>query len=300
MLEPVIARIGAATAVAAMLAGGCTRLNPAYADGAKASDSSDAGTTAASSTRGEEVGGPSTSAGTTLAPETSAGPMTTTGPPPLDVPLACGTPTEDCEFFDPDACRSSERCVPWGPVGDPEGIGCMPEPKAQPLALGDACQRSCADDPTVLRGDDACPPGAICDPYGDSPTCVALCEDDSAPCDGDRVCVTHATRQSGDFGLCRDCNPTLENGFNGCIQGLTCVVGTSGFDCQPAGETVEGGSCTLINECVPGLICLNDPFPGCDGSCCTAYCIPDIVSCSNGLECLPLPGAVGVGYCGEP
>jgi hypothetical protein len=102
-----------------------------------------------------------------------------------------------------------------------------------------------------------------------------------------------------------------------CGEGQECIPDHTGFFfCGPDASGDAGAysdSCEFINECDPGLVCLNpESTPVCDvmaGGCCTPVCdVTQPNTCpgaAEGQECqswyepgeLPLPGLEEVGAC---
>ncbi len=290
-----------------LFTGACTALNSAYEDSANESGATGKQEPPApSSTRAETFETASTSGDTTSGPQSTDGPQTTQGPTTMgptdttDEPVpACGVPTDDCGSFDADACPPGERCVPWGTVDAPEGVGCVPLiANPPPRNLGEPCDRLCPGRPDVV-GVDGCPVGSVCDPFGGDPTCVSLCGDrDPSGCGQQSVCVTYPTSRGEDIGLCRACDPTLSED-NGCDAGQTCVVVGDTVRCEQAGTSSVDETCKVLTDCAPGLACVAGLLSDCTGGCCTPYCTIGGDSCGE-LKCISLPGGIGIGFCGQP
>jgi hypothetical protein len=96
-------------------------------------------------------------------------------------------------------------------------------------------------------------------------------------------------------------------------SGHTCLWGGESFICvlDASGEQGQyGDPCEYLNECDPGLICINPEYvPGCMANgCCTPWCDLTDPSCPGATQqCLPWfeqgvapPGYDTVGICGVP
>lgn len=300
MLSAVIARNSTAAAAITLLALGCARLNPDYADGASETDAlpstgDTARLTSSDSAAGTRMAGGMTSAVTGDQPLTTAGETEPTTP--LDVPLMCGEPTRDCEGFGPQVCPIGERCRAWGMVGAPQGVGCIPQaPSVAARDLDQACARGCDSDAIGVSG---CTLGAACDPFSDTPTCVALCATNgSDDCPPDQVCVTHSTADMSEFGLCRPCNPTF-GADDGCPPERMCVLTSEGFACFPEGMGLAGDVCTSLSSCSPGMACTAVEGIS-DALHCWPVCVPGIDACAGPSVCTPRIGGSGFGVCIPP
>ncbi len=287
-----------------LLALGCTRLNPEYANGAgNTTTLTSTGDTGRITSLGESVSGTTrvsdgaTSMGVTSV-ATSDDPLTTanptagpTGTSALDVPKACGAPADDCSDFGPEACPPQEVCRPWGSVGNVEGVACIPQvPDLSVRELGQPCTRGC-DEP--LLGVSGCSVGAACDPFSDEPTCVALCDGPEA-CSSQEVCLKYPTAEGSEFGICQLCNPMLTED-NGCQPGQMCVLSGSGLTCLLPGVLPPGSPCRLLSDCMAGFFCASsaDPNPTC-----VPYCIAGSGTCPDGDVCMP--AFAGIGICLPP
>jgi hypothetical protein len=110
---------------------------------------------------------------------------------------------------------------------------------------------------------------------------------------------------SGDY---ESCDPLEQD----CGGGMGCYVGNADslFECQLIGwGIIEGQSCTEVNDCLPGLLCMpNELQPDCESewSCCARFCDLEAPICAPGTACLPYfqdgtPPAYGnVGVCLTP
>ena len=221
---------------------------------------------------------------------------TTAGFVPNDV---TGTPSCDPWLQD---CPEDEKCAAWA-MGDTwDANKCVP-------LLGDGqTGDECTYDGAV-QGTDTCDVGYMCY-YTNAEgigTCVPLCNGspDNPMCPNDFNC---SISNDGSLLLCLySCDPLLQD----CEQeGAGCFWDGALFNCDPAGDLLEGDPCGYINDCSPGHVCLgSESLPSCNSSaCCAGFCELDDPQCQiTGTECIAFfdegtapPGLENTGVCALP
>ncbi|HLT39842.1 MAG TPA: hypothetical protein VK034_26350, partial [Enhygromyxa sp.] len=95
---------------------------------------------------------------------------------------------------------------------------------------------------------------------------------------------------SGAVALCgHKCDPLLQD----CSGEQGCYWNGQNFQCASISNPGMGSqqSCDEVNECLPGLGCVDKALvPGCvgpDDSCCTPWCSLQAPDCPDSLECVP-------------
>ena len=253
----------------------------------------------------DEVGESGTSTGdtTTDTGEETSTTATTTSTTSTDGSFVMGEDVPAANSCDPwlQDCPEGEKCAAYA-MGDTwDSNKCVP-------VTGDGVAGDmCTYDGAVLGTDD-CALRHMCyyttDGVG---TCIPLCtgSPDNKMCpDGFNCSVSN----DGSLLLCvYNCNPLLQD----CEPaGTGCFWDGELFNCDPAGDIPEAEPCGYINDCSPGLICLDAAtLPSCNGAaCCSAYCdITDPVCLVAGTECVTFwdpgtepPGLESVGICVLP
>ena len=198
-------------------------------------------------------------------------------------------------------CPEGEKCAAWA-MGDTWDSN-----KCVPLKGDGVTGDDCVYDGAALGTDD-CDVGYMCyyttDGVG---SCIPLCTGsaDDPMCPDNFNC---SISNDGSLLLCvYNCNPLLQDCV---IEGTGCYFDGSLFNCDPDGDIPEGDPCGYINDCSPGLICLDAvDFPDCAGAaCCSAYCdLNDPVCSLAGTECVAFwdmgqapPGQENLGVCVLP
>ena len=212
--------------------------------------------------------------------------------------------TPECSLWEQD-CPRGEKCMPWANDGGSAWNATRCSPIAEnPAGVGEPC----VVEGSGVSGIDDCELGAMCwyvDPETNEGTCVALCvgTPENPMCEQP---ATYCAQSSGPLALCLPtCNPLSPED---CHEGQTCIPGFSDFTCAPIpGDTTGYGEpCEFINECAPGLACLDGETVGCeDASCCAAFCDltagnpnPSCPDAAMGQTCVPWyqDGKAPVGY----
>ncbi len=305
------------------LLGGCTGLNPLYADGGTTGDTGLA-------TTGETTGvnplptssnpsaGPSTatfgSSGgddSGVSPTDVGGESSSTSPtgPDDSGGQTTGPAPSDCNTYDQD-CPLEEKCMPWAnDAGDIwNALGCFPV-ETDPHVPGDAC----TVEGSGTSGYDNCDGTSMCwnvNLETNEGVCEAFCEGspDSPVC-GDPLstCVQY---NDGVIALCLSiCDPLLQN----CPGPGICAPAVDGFACVPdasGGEPQVGDPCKFVNACGAGFLCAGaDVLETCAGiACCTSFCdLGEPEFCPEPQVCRPYfekgsapAGYEDVGFCGSP
>jgi hypothetical protein len=201
-------------------------------------------------------------------------------------------------------CPAGEKCVPY--VYDQNGGGwdankCVPILGG--LGPGKACQYT-----GTFESHDDCDGSSFCwEVSGEGGTCRAFCEGnaDLPGCAEGKACLV-ANEEV--INLCVDaCHPLTQN----CNANLGCYWSGSVFVCVVVGgDGSEDQPCSFINDCTPGLACLDSQLlPGCAGTaCCTPWCDVGLQGpCAQGKACIPWfdaglapPGYENVGICAVP
>lgn len=200
-------------------------------------------------------------------------------------------------------CPEDEKCAAWSSAGTTwDASKCVP--LLGTGQAGDECTYNGA-----AQGTDTCDVGHMCY-YTNAEgvgTCIPLCtgSPDSKICPENFNC---SVSNEGSLLLCLySCDPLLQD----CQQdGAGCFWDGSLFNCDPAGELLEGDPCGYINDCSPGHLCLSaESLPGCtDSSCCSGFCALDAPQCQNpDTECVAFfeegtapPGLENTGVCALP
>lgn len=266
-----------------MLGAGCARDNPRFqqsADGMPAAgDSTSAG---GSGTGGGTGSGTEPGIGSTVEPmESTEGSETSDGGEDAD---ACLDVDAECEPL-AGRCCTALKCTPLD-----TGAGFFDAPRCVPFdPAGGAVGESC----TVQGNRDGCLGGALCvGGLGGLGVCTRLCDPLGAGCDGACVAVVGASN----WGLCLPhCGSD-----RGCAPGWGCYPAGSQLACAPAGGLQLGDACEGLNECAPGLACVElAPSPlGCDAACCHQQCDPAAEdTCPEPTQCAPLEFNVDAGVC---
>lgn len=221
----------------------------------------------------------------------------------------------ECNIWDQD-CPPGEKCTVWSNVGGEvwNAVRCAPidDNPGQP---GDEC----TTEGSATSGIDDCDLGSLCwnvDLETNMGTCVALCTGDEGNpmCDNpDDTCSLHDP-----LALCLpSCDPLIQD----CPIDQVCHPSNDHSESlwvcsrEAAGDLGNyGDACEYFNVCNPGLVCLADAVPDCEGAnqCCTEICALDSPSGNQQCEewgegqmCRPWytpgtepPGLENVGYCG--
>ena len=200
---------------------------------------------------------------------------------------------ENCDYHD-------QRC--------PEGSKCSFDDDLSRSACFDLSpapvgrDEPCVED-DVLGGFDECDDKHFC--WNEA--CTPLCDDYDYACPSGYFCLWC---QECALGICvLECDPLLDE----CPLGQICIYTGQRLTCSldASGEAgAYGDPCAYINECDPGLYCLDAEYvPDCDAaSCCTPWCDTDAPECPHALqECIPFfeegmapPGREDLGICGVP
>jgi hypothetical protein len=126
---------------------------------------------------------------------------------------------------------------------------------------------------------------------------------------GQNVCAIIIGNTNGPLHACAQRCQVL-NQSSCTITGEACYLGLNASDqptqqCSTAGTRTEGQTCTIANDCMPGLMCINsrvgDASGGflCHKACNftgTGQCSPS-GDCMNNGNCCGLSGQSGLGYC---
>ena len=264
-------------------------------------------------TTGSSTGGSSTTSCTTACEATTAG---TTGPAEPFDPCATGggflshdsccnvecDPDIDCDVWAQN-CPDGEKCVAWQKEAW-NGTHCSavdPNPKS----VGEPC--------TVkergIKLDD-CEEGAVCWNGVCTPQCTGNA--DAPMCPPGATC---AAAISPNLHICLpSCDPLQQDCA---VMGEACYPVNNTFVCAvdaSGGSGTQGDSCSYINVCDPGLVCVWSP--ACDG-CCSALCQLDVDYTTEGapspkcpdpaMGCIAWyepgeapPGLENVGVCQQP
>jgi len=199
-------------------------------------------------------------------------------------------------------CPEDEKCAAWASEG-----GTWDANKCVPLlgngVTGDECMYDGA-----AQGTDTCDVGYMCyyttDGIG---SCIPLCtgNPDTKICPDNFNC---SISNQGSLLLCLNaCDPLLQD----CAQvDSGCFWDGSLFNCDPAGDLLEGEPCGFINDCSAGHVCMGaESLPACNGSaCCAGFCDLSAPNCQiANTECIAFydegqapPGLEDVGVCVLP
>jgi hypothetical protein len=222
----------------------------------------------------------------------------------------------ECDVWLQD-CPEGEKCMPWANDGGSawNALKCSyldPDPK-QP-------GEECTVEGSGVSGVDDCDISSMCwdvDPETNMGYCLSFCEGtpDAPTCSAPGTLCT--IWNDGVLILCLvPCDPLLQDcaGDDLCVptfegDAFVCVLDASHDEGQ------YGDPCEFVNNCDPGLACINADFvPDCLSSigCCTEYCdltaVDPMAACSatpdQGVECVPWfeegqapPGYEHVGAC---
>jgi len=150
--------------------------------------------------------------------------------------------TKADDLLDRDACGAGKACS----IVDSDGkLGC-----ATPGTT--AFHQPCTD----LS---ACVAGSGCLGLSStSLTCLPFCARGvTDTCPKGSACTGTFKTVAGEIGLCMPSVTCDIVSGTGCSGTLGCYVGDSKGNpvCVAAGKTTEGGSCTISNNCIPGLVC---------------------------------------------
>jgi hypothetical protein len=199
-------------------------------------------------------------------------------------------------------CPDGEKCAAWAMSDTWDSNKCVP--LMGDGQTGDECTYGGA-----AQGTDNCDVGFMCY-YTNAEgvgTCVPLCtgSPDNPMCPESFNC---SISNDGSLLLCLySCDPLLQD----CQQdGAGCFWDGSLFNCDPAGDLLEGDPCGYINDCSPGHLCLEaEALPSCQGSaCCSGFCDLNEPQCQiTGTECIAFfdegtapPGLEDTGVCALP
>lgn len=219
------------------------------------------------------------------------------------------TPIE-CSIWEHD-CPRGEKCMPWANDGGNvwNATRCSPiDPN--PDGPGESCM---AEDSGV-SGVDTCDGTSMCFGVDESLNgyCTPFClgSPESPTCaDPTRSCTL-----GGDSVLAL-CLPACDPLEQDCPAGQGCYEFSNGFQCAPDASNEggdDGDTCGFINDCSPGLICLQSTQTAdCEDNtgCCSPYCdITEPNTClGEGEECVAFyaqgkapPGLDNVGICALP
>ncbi len=236
---------------------------------------------------------------------TGDGDPTTTGDGDGDGVFVMETDLPGASTCDPWAqdCPEGEKCAAWN-----SGSGTWDANKCVPV-LGDGQTGDECEYYGAAEGTDTCDVGFFCyytnaDGIG---SCIPLCtgSPDSPMCSDSFNC---SISNDGSLLLCLyNCDPILQD----CpLDDTGCFWDGSLFNCDPAGDLLEGEACGFINDCSPGHVCVSsEAVPDCPGSaCCAGFCDLTDPQCQiDGTECVAffeegtaLPGLENTGVCVLP
>jgi hypothetical protein len=185
---------------------------------------------------------------------------------PLDAAATCKKPAAD----DPCGLAAGTVCVAAGNAL--AGHGCTTTASCAPglTCFNGACRPYCTN-----TGDAGCD-----EKLPEGGTCVAIVGEDGGPLPNYDVCTFRCQLQDP-----KACGPTgdLNSG---------CVYDNGGTDCEGVGISTIGESCTYLNDCLPGLVCVGECLPWCrvghtpsdcgDGEACQGFGSPALTA--NGVE----------------
>lgn len=248
--------------------------------------------------------------GAVLGGESAAETSTETNASSITESSASFVPKDDtvsapqCDPFVQD-CEPGEKCVPYGTTaGNWEANKCVP-------VLGDGTVGEPCTHDGVVEATDSCDATSICWNVGDVDgeavgTCAAFCTGTS----DDPICPTGSSCSINSEGIPSVCNVNCNPLIQDCL-GTGCYWSGYDFQCvSTTSDLEEGQACGYINDCKPGLMCIDaEVLPSCDGAtCCSAYCDLGLGGCAvAGTQCLPLfddnwevPGYEQIGLCMVP
>lgn len=196
-------------------------------------------------------------------------------------------------------CPEGEKCAAYAVGNTWDATKCV-EVMGDGL-VGDECVYNGA-----VLGTDDCAKGHMCYYTNEEAVgiCVAQCtgSPDNPVCDDGFNC---SMSNSGSLLLCLyGCNPLIQD----CeVDGSGCFYDGTLFNCDPAGDLMEGEVCGFINDCAAGNFCADAAaLPTCAGSsCCSGFCDLDDPICTiTDTECVAFfeeasapPGLENVGLC---
>ncbi len=243
--------------------------------------------------------GSSTGVATDVGSSTSASGSTTTGTSdthgatsidPSDMTFLI-TPelviSDDCDPYDQD-CPRGEKCTVWASDGGifVNSTKCVPV-SDDPRGTGEPCHV----EGSLHSGIDDCDFGAVCwhvDPETLDGACVPFCVRDGGwpTCEEPGwICPNEDSPVPVCFQLC---NPSTQD----CPEGQGCYPLQGEWVCTldaSNGTGAYGDRCGLLNQCDPGLVCVNPerlpPGQECEDAvgCCTELC--DLTDPAGDLQC---------------
>ena len=157
---------------------------------------------------------------------------------------------------------------------------------------------------TPTQSSDDCVAGTVCLTVSSTlRVCRHFCYSDS-DCNGN-ICSVIIGQTAGPLHACAQSCSVLQQ--NCTITGEGCYFGLNASNqgtqqCNSAGTHAEGDTCTIANDCQPGLMCLmvtGQTGFHCHRACMatsTTMCQASSMCASNGL-CCPLANQNGLGYC---
>ncbi len=161
----------------------------------------------------------------------------------------------------------------------------------------------CADDSVTGAGtfygecgpNGQCPAGSTCySPNGRATMCYPLCNMTSHPnCPDGGICFLHTNNSLVD--LCipsDDCHPA--DSIQECPIGEGCYIIQDSTLCLPSNNVQEDESCSSVNDCAPGLLCVYDVSE----YRCLRACHPgDNSLCTSGMTCQAIQNSSEYGVC---
>ena len=179
------------------------------------------------------------------------------------------------------------QCDPYRQAECPAGYKCAALPadadadaRARCVPVGGRQQpgESCTREGDFFGGLDDCEAGAMCfwvDPETLEGECFEMCTGDV-----DFPLCSSSTHQCVSFasGLVDLCFETCDPVLGACPEGQGCYAEASAFVCAGAiDDRGIGEACGHLNECMPGLACIDEALlSGCDSnfsfSCCSPFC----------------------------
>ncbi|MBX7192550.1 MAG: hypothetical protein K1X94_10855 [Sandaracinaceae bacterium] len=218
----------------------------------------------------------------------------------FDAPvLSCRTPAGECDLMLQD-CPPGSACVYADPA--PETLAetlCAPIVEAGGSEGAPCCAVNSCDPGLFCAGAIETMPG-VCSAMGH---CAAYCCS-SDGCGPGSTCTPFDGRFAG--GECvagtTPCDLVEQTGCEG-VPGTACYPDAfADGRCVTSGTVPEGGSCTLNNDCAPGMACFTISA-GTPRSICLRICrlIDGASGCpSSGMACTPAGLPAGAGACPPP